>query len=273
LRCALYRRKIQRREYPVRRLAGGGDGIDDAIRGGAVAATGRTRFNGVVTVDADHQLRISPYHRLVAALPLRWTGPVRRATIVYTRDMLDHTGIPFLHRTLSVHPAGKPRKTDQYSQEFQVTGSAAGERLVYVAGLYWFREETKGTTTVNFLGPYDPAINGLFHMNTTSINIDADNEAVAAFARLEWAWTDPWRTTLGLELETTWLATDRLLLTLEFTVNDGDIDEFVDTLITIADVSQSPAEGCTRSDLTFLQIDSCPNDRSNENCLDCLSAP
>ena len=96
---------------------------------------------------------------------------------------------------------------------------------------------------------------------------------MAAFARLEWAWTDPWRTTLGLELETTWLATDRLLLTLEFTVNDGDIDEFVDTLIPIADVSQSPAEGCTRSDLTFLQIDSCPNDRSNENCLDCLSAP
>ena len=364
-----------------------------------------------------------------------------RATEASQDDELDHTGIPFLHRTQSVHPAGKPRKTDQYSQEFQVTGSAAGERLQYVAGLYWFQEETKGETTVNFLGPYDPAISNLFYMNTSSINIDADNEAVAAFAQLEWAWTDHWRTTLGLrytdesrelsrrryqvipatldvnggpvtevapdsglylrgpdfeynplfefeladstradtgnddvtpmasvqylvdgwgvvdtgtvyltysegflsgglsegptgqleefepeevenwelgfkldlfgstlringalfhadytnrqlttlainpetnspapatinarkstiqglELETTWLPTDRLLLTFNVTVNDGDIDEFMDTLITIADLSQPPATGCTRSDLTFLQVDSCPNDRSNEN--------
>ena len=69
----------------------------------------------------------------------------------------------------------------------------------------------------------------------------------------------------GLELETTWLPTERLLLTLNLTVNDGDIDEFMDTLIAIADVSRPPAAGCTRSDLTFLQVDSCPNDRSNEN--------
>lgn len=364
-----------------------------------------------------------------------------RATEASQDDELDHTGIPFLHRTQSVHPAGKPRETDQYSQEFQVTGSAADQRLQYVAGLYWFQEETVGETTVNFLGPYDPAISNLFYMNTSSINIDADNEAVAAFAQLEWAWTDHWRTTLGLrytdesrelsrrryrvipetldanggpvtevapdsglylrgpdfeynplfefeladstradtdnddvtpmgsvqylvdgwgvvdtgtvyltysegflsgglsegptgqleefepeevenwelgfkldlfastlringalfhadytnrqlttlainpetnspapatinarkstiqglELETTWLPTDRLLLTLNVTVNDGDIDEFMDTLITIADVSETPATGCTRSDLTFLQLDSCPNDRSNEN--------
>ena len=49
-------------------------------------------------------------------------------------DEIDHTGIPFLHRTQTVSPQGKPRKTDQYSQEFQLTGSAVDDRLNYVAG-------------------------------------------------------------------------------------------------------------------------------------------
>ena len=61
-----------------------------------------------------------------------------RYTDAYQDDELDHTGIPFLHRTQHQHPAGKPRKTDQYSQELQLTGDAINNRLHYVAGLYWF---------------------------------------------------------------------------------------------------------------------------------------
>ncbi len=356
-------------------------------------------------------------------------------------DELDHTGLPFLHRTQSVHPQGQPRKTDQYSQEFQVTGSAVGDRLNYVAGVYWFNEKTKDETTVSFLGPFDPALAGWLYLNAPSSNLDADNDALATFAQLEWAWTEQWRTTLGLryteetrkltrnryqlipdsldanggvvtplfgssglydrspgfvynplfeyefvdetraknsddattpmasvqyligdlegidagtlyltysegflsgglseapsgelenfepeevknwelgfkldlldstlrvngafyysdyknrqltslvinpvtnspapatvnaakstikgfELETMWYPVQNLQLMFNMTLNDGNIDEFIDNQITIADTAVPPATGCSRADLTFIQVDSCPNDRSDEN--------
>jgi iron complex outermembrane recepter protein len=364
-----------------------------------------------------------------------------RYTDAYQDDELDHSGIPFLHRTQSIHPAGKPRETDQYSQEFQLTGSAANERLQYVAGLYLFNEKTSGETTANFLGPFDPGLAGWLFLNTSATRLDADNDAVAVFAQLEWQWSDHWRTTVGLrytdesrdlsrrrfqvipdtldanggpvmevvpgsglyahgpdfaynplfefevqddtsattsddattpmaslqyiidgsdlvddgtvyltysegflsgglseapsgeleefdpeevenwelgfkldlidstlrvngalyysdyknrqltslvinpvtnspapatinatkssikglELETLWLATENLQLTFNLTLNDGEISEFDDIQLTIADTSSSPAPGCERADLTFVQLDSCPNDRSDEN--------
>lgn len=363
-----------------------------------------------------------------------------RYTDAYQDDEIDHTGIPFLHRTQNQHPTGKPRKTDQYSQEFQLTGDAFEDRLHYVAGLFWFREKTTGETTVNFLGPFDPAINDWLFLNTSSTNLDADNDATAAFAQVEWEWSENWRTTLGLryteetrklkrkryvvvpdsldanggrvievipgsglyqggpdfeynplfnfalddntraktsdndttpmaslqyllndvngiddgtvyltysegflsgglseapsgdlenfkpeevknwelgfkldllnsslrvngafyysdyknrqltslvinpvtnspapatvnaakssikgfELETQWYPVEQLQLMFNLTLNDGNIKEFVDNQITI-ETTPTPGEGCTRGDLTFLVIDSCPNDRSNEN--------
>ncbi len=363
-----------------------------------------------------------------------------RYTDAYQDDEIDHTAIPFLHRTQNRHPAGKPRKTDQYSQELQLTGDAINDRLHYVAGLYWFSEKTTGETTVNFLGPFDPALNNWLFLNTSSTNLNAENDATAAFAQVEWEWSERWRTTLGLryteetrklqrrrfeviansldanggdvveiipgsglyqggpnfeynplfefaeqdytraktsdndttpmaslqylmdgvdgidagtvyltysegflsgglseapsgdlenfepeevknwelgfkldlldsslrvngafyysdyknrqltslvinpvtnspapatvnaakssikgfELETQWYPLEQLQLMFNLTLNDGNIEEFIDTQITIAD-APTPGEGCTRADLTFLQIDSCPNDRSNEN--------
>jgi iron complex outermembrane receptor protein len=356
-------------------------------------------------------------------------------------DELDHTALPFLHRTQSVHPQGEPRETDQYSQEFKVTGTAVNDRLNYVAGVFWFSEETKGETTVAFLGPYDPALAGWLYLNAPSTQLDTDNDALASYAQLEWLWTEQWRTTLGLrttdetrkltrtrfqlipdtldanggnvvplfgnsglynrdpgfvynprfeyafadqsngsnsdnaltpmasvqylisniegidagtvyltysegflsggvseapsgelenfepeevknwelgfkldlldsslrvngalyysdykdrqltsvvinpetnapapdtinaaestiqgfELETTWFPVERLQLMFNLTLNDGSIDEFMDTQVTLADAAVPPAAGCSRADLTFIQVDSCPNDRSDEN--------
>ena len=364
-----------------------------------------------------------------------------RYTDAYQDDELDHTSIPFLHRTQSIHPTGKPRKTDQYSQEFQLTGDTMNGRLHYVTGLYWFREKTTGETTVSFLGPFDPALNNWLYFNTSATNLDADNDAAAAFVQLEWEWNEQWRTTLGLrytdetrklkrkryvvvpdsldanggavseivpgsglyqrepgfvynpffdftldddtraktsdndttpmasvqylindvdnidagtvyltysegflsgglseapsgdlenfepeevknwelgfkldlldstlrvngafyysdyknrqltslvinpvtnspapatvnaakstikgfELETMWYPIEELQLMFNMTLNDGKIKEYVDTQITVADTSVPPAPGCSRANLTFLEIDSCPNDRSNEN--------
>ncbi|MCZ6830945.1 MAG: TonB-dependent receptor, partial [Gammaproteobacteria bacterium] len=355
-------------------------------------------------------------------------------------DELDHTALPWLHRTQLVHPDSGNRETDQYTQEFQLTGAAFDDRMQYVAGAFYFSEKTDGNRAVNFLGPFDPGIGGLFMLNATSTLLEAENTAWAVFSQVEWSFNDNWRTTLGIrytdeereldreryalipetldanggfvlpifsgawavdrsvfeydpnfgfmlsdftsadvgdddtsfmgsiqylitesdwidagsvyltysegflsgglseapsgdletfepeevenwefgikldllnrrlrinaavfysdytnrqlttlvintrtnspagatinaakstisgiELETTWLATDNLEFSFNATFNDGEIDEFDDTQLLLADVSMPPAAGCERTDLTLIQIDSCPIDRANEN--------
>ncbi len=121
-----------------------------------------------------------------------------RYTEAEQNDELDHTAIPFLHRTNSIHPLNGPSKTDQYSQEFQLTGDAYDQRLQYVAGLYWYREETAGRIDANFLGPFDPSLGDTFFLNASASTLTADNTAVAAFAQGEWEFNARWRATLGV---------------------------------------------------------------------------
>jgi iron complex outermembrane receptor protein len=68
----------------------------------------------------------------------------------------------------------------------------------------------------------------------------------------------------GFELETSWLATDNLLLSFNFTLTDGDIKVYDDVQLSVAD-SDVPDPGCSRVDLTVIELDTCPNDRSDEN--------
>jgi iron complex outermembrane receptor protein len=49
------------------------------------------------------------------------------------------------------------------------------------------------------------------------------------------------------------------------TLNDGDIEEFDDQQLLAVDPSTPVGPGCTRADLTLVVVDSCPNDRSDEN--------
>ncbi|MEP4147395.1 MAG: TonB-dependent receptor [Halioglobus sp.] len=121
-----------------------------------------------------------------------------RYTEAEQNDELDSTGIPFLHRTNSVHPFSTPAETDQYSQEIQFTGSAFNDRMQYVAGAYWFREESDNRRAVAILGPFDPAVGGLFFSNSTGDQKIAENEAIAVFSQVEWEFNDNWRTTLGV---------------------------------------------------------------------------
>ena len=363
-----------------------------------------------------------------------------RSTDAGQDDELDHTALNWLHRTQFEHPFSDNRETDQYSQELQLTGSAFDDRMQFVTGVFYFDEETDGNIAANFIGPFDPAVAGLFVLNTTATLLESDNEAWAVFSQVEWSWSDNWRSTLGVrytdedrelyreryrpvpatldanggtvfsvfnggwfvsrpgfeynpnfdfalfdttvgsvgdddtsvmgsiqylfdggdwvdtgsvyltysegflsggiseapsgdletfepeevenwelgfkldmldrrlrvngaifysdytnrqltslvinlatnspagatinakdssitgfELETTWLATPNLELTFNATFNDGDIDEFEDTQILVADLTTAPGAGCTRVDLSLLQVDSCPKDRSNEN--------
>ncbi|TDG15007.1 TonB-dependent receptor [Seongchinamella unica] len=121
-----------------------------------------------------------------------------RYTEAEQNDELDNTGIPFLHRTNSVHPFSTPAETDQYSQEFQLTGAAFDDRLQYVAGLYWFQEKTDNRRSVSILGPFDPAIADTFFTSSTANLKIAENDALAVFSQLEWEFNDHWRATVGV---------------------------------------------------------------------------
>lgn len=113
-------------------------------------------------------------------------------------DELDHTAIPWLHRTQGLHPDSSPRETDQYSQEIQLSGSAFDERMNFVTGAYYFTEEITNNRAVNYLGPFDPGIAGFFMLNTTSTLLEAKHSSYAIFSQVEWAYTDNWRSTFGI---------------------------------------------------------------------------
>ncbi|MEM1112090.1 MAG: TonB-dependent receptor, partial [Pseudomonadota bacterium] len=100
--------------------------------------------------------------------------------------------------TNNVHPFSTLSESDQFSQEFQLIGSAFDDRMSYVAGLFYFQEETENRRSVSLLGPFSPAISNLFFLSASSTELRADNEAIAAFAQVEWEFNDNWRTTLGV---------------------------------------------------------------------------
>ena len=111
---------------------------------------------------------------------------------------------------------------DQYSQEFQLTGNAFNERMQYVAGLYWFNEQTDGNQQVSILGPYDPAVASLFFYRGSSTVLDSDNEAIAVFSQVDWEFNDNWRATVGLR----YTEEDRELERTRYTADPDTLDFF-----------------------------------------------
>ncbi|MEH6634644.1 MAG: TonB-dependent receptor [Halioglobus sp.] len=144
-----------------------------------------------------------------------------RNTEAQQDDEIDHTGVPFLHRTENVHPSfTDPRKTDQYSQELQLTGSLFNERMQFVSGVFWFGEQSDGGPSVGYLGPYDPAIADLFFLNSSATILDTDNTAIAGFAQAEWEFNDQWRATAGVR----YTSEDRELERKQYVVNPASLD-------------------------------------------------
>ena len=112
-------------------------------------------------------------------------------------DELDHTAVPFLHRTQNIHPSRGGRDTDQFSQEFQLTGEALNGSVQYVSGLYYFEEQTNASSTVSYIGPYDNAIAGLFGFRGDSNIASTDNKSAAVYTEIDWEFAESWRLTLG----------------------------------------------------------------------------
>lgn len=120
-----------------------------------------------------------------------------RNTVAAQGDELDGIGIPFLARTNFGNDITEPRNTEQYSQEFQLTGTAANDTLSYVVGLFGFQEKSTAGTTHNFnTGPYIDNFSLMYV--TTATELLTDNSAVAAYTQVDWAFADSWNLTLGL---------------------------------------------------------------------------
>lgn len=112
----------------------------------------------------------------------------------------DLDGLPFVsvYQSLDFHPEAEPQKTNQYSQEFQLTGTAFNGKLDYVSGLYWFRESTAAYAQVSEITFAELAFPGIYVLRSNKTELSARNEAWAVYSQADWNFNDNWRLTAGL---------------------------------------------------------------------------
>lgn len=87
---------------------------------------------------------------------------------------------------------------EQFSQEFQLVGSALDEKLDWIAGVYYFREEA----TDFFRAPIT------FPFGTGILNSEVENESIAAFGQVTYRFSDKLAITGGIR----WTEDDKELL-------------------------------------------------------------
>ncbi len=117
-------------------------------------------------------------------------------------DDLDSMSVSLVARSNFGHSFRKLRDTEQYSQEFQLNGSALDEALALVTGVFFFQEKTTGGIYAGVLGPSllgpNPDADSLILFNSDAHELTTDNWASAAYGQLDWDFADSWRLTLGL---------------------------------------------------------------------------
>ncbi|MEQ9464706.1 MAG: TonB-dependent receptor [Haliea sp.] len=118
--------------------------------------------------------------------------------------------------------ASRESRQDQFTQEFQMLGTALNDRLQYTLGLYYFEEETYEDNPQSFVLPAIFAYGGLDQgtqsflcqdptfsnplacfgkdtlLSTPVFIYGSDNDSVAAYSQLTYAATDEVDVTLGL---------------------------------------------------------------------------
>jgi len=95
---------------------------------------------------------------------------------------VDLDGLPETIQEVTDHQAQK-----QFSQEFQLTGKALGDKLDFVAGLFYFQEE-------GFVHDFVPFGSTLFIYDVAN---DVDTKSYAAFFHADYQFNDQFGVTLG----------------------------------------------------------------------------
>jgi len=116
------------------------------------------------------------------------------------QDDVYYAGIPLVLRLNYGYDIAEPRKTDWYSQEFQLTGAAFDDSVDYVFGLFAANEKTDAGTAAGIQGPFFGTIFGANNAYYTAeaTELLTDNTSYAAFSQVDWAFADAWNLTLGL---------------------------------------------------------------------------
>jgi len=149
---------------------------------------------------------------------------------------LDASGISLLGSTNYRWSGAKPRETDAYSQEFQLSGLAFDGRLDFVVGAFGFYEDTDKGVTASPTGPFFNVVplvsagqaNRAFYTNEAT-ELLARNASASAFGQADWHFDAYWTLTLGARY--TW--EERRL------ERNNRIPELA-TLATTGDARQSP---------------------------------
>lgn len=96
--------------------------------------------------------------------------------------------------------APQSNETDQYSQEFQFTGSALDNRLDFTVGLFAFYEETDNDMLQDYAAYLENTTtpNAILLVRSELSERETENEAFAAFSQLTYDITDRIEFTLGI---------------------------------------------------------------------------
>ena len=94
--------------------------------------------------------------------------------------------------------AGSKASSNQYTEELQLQGKAAGDRLNYIVGVYFLNEKADQAFAWGIdLGGFLAATpSGRFAVSTSLIKITTDS--VAVFGQTDYAMTDAWKVTAGM---------------------------------------------------------------------------
>jgi iron complex outermembrane receptor protein len=95
---------------------------------------------------------------------------------------VDLDGLPETIQEVTDH-----QKQDQFTQEFQLTGKAMGDKLDYVAGLYWFQED-------GFVHDFVPFGSTLYIYDVAN---DVDTKSYAAYFHVDYNFNEAFGVSLG----------------------------------------------------------------------------
>jgi iron complex outermembrane receptor protein len=128
-----------------------------------------TAWGGSITLDYEISDAMS-FRSITAARGIDW------------RVGVDLDGLPESIQEVTDH-----QKQDQFSQEFQLAGQAMGDKLEYVAGLFYFQED-------GFVHDFVPFGSTLYIYDVAN---DVDTKSYAAFFHADYAVNDSFGLTVG----------------------------------------------------------------------------
>jgi iron complex outermembrane receptor protein len=138
-----------------------------------------------------------------AAATVEWRGEAATLkSITAYREMEVASGYDFDATPYPLAEQNLNLEQDQVSQEFQLSGVALGDRLDWIVGAFWFREQAQDTQDVPFYQPVIAQPDGSFvrvpgGFSFTSF-IDQETESYAGYGQGTYRLTDAWSATAGL---------------------------------------------------------------------------